>query len=170
MAHFGRNQDNIVSTSARRTGLGITLWQKNDGTIQPIAFAGRNLNDAEKNYSIRELELLAVVWGLDKFRFHLYSKVVHLYTDHQAIEPSITRKREYRHYSARLNRWSDRLALFAISIKYTAGKNLVLTDYLSRHPTEEATTEETREEENVMKNLSGLFRLNHKYGQLLNTE
>ena len=43
--------------------------------------------DAEKIYSIGELELLAVVWELEKFRFYLYGKVIHLYTDHQASEP-----------------------------------------------------------------------------------
>ena len=67
LAHFVRERDNIVTTDASRTGLGITLWQRqNDDTtrpIAPIAFASRYLNDAEKNYLIGESELLAKVWG-----------------------------------------------------------------------------------------------------------
>ena len=51
-----------------------------------------------------------------------------------------------------------------------AGKNLALTDYLSRHPTEEATTEENHVEEYLINTLSELFKLNHIYGQLLNTD
>ena len=70
LAHYAIDKDNILTTDASRTGLGITLWQKQlDGGLKPIAFGSRFLNDSEKNYSIGELELLAVVWGLEKFRF-----------------------------------------------------------------------------------------------------
>ena len=48
--------------------------------------ASRYLNDA-KNDSISELELLAVVCGLERFRFHLYRKEIQLFSDHQALEP-----------------------------------------------------------------------------------
>ena len=90
LAHYAKDKDNMVTTGASKTGLGITLWQKqDDGKLKPIAFGSRYLNNTEKNYSIGELELLAVVWGLEKFRFHLYGKKVHLYTDHQALEPLI---------------------------------------------------------------------------------
>ena len=111
LAHYAKDRENIVTTDASKTGLGITLWQKqSDGEIKPIAFGSRYLNDSEKNYSIGELELLAVVWGLEKFRFYLYGKKVFLYTDHQALEPLIKRNRCNRQYSARLTRWLDRLA------------------------------------------------------------
>ena len=75
LAHYAKDKDNMVTTDASKTGLGITLWQKqDDGQLKPIAFGSRYLNDTEKNYSIGELELLAVVWGLEKFRFYLYGK------------------------------------------------------------------------------------------------
>ena len=68
LAHYAKDKDNMVTTDASKTGLGITLWQKqDDGNIKPIAYGSRYLNDTEKNYSIGELELLAVVWGLEKF-------------------------------------------------------------------------------------------------------
>ena len=77
LAHYAKDKDNIVSTDASKTGLGIKLWQKQaDGELKPIAFDSRFLNDSEKNYSIGELELLAVVWGLENFRFYLYGKKV----------------------------------------------------------------------------------------------
>ena len=94
LAHDAKDRDNIVTTDASKTGLGVTLWQKqSDGEIKPIAFGSRYLNESEQNYSIGELELLAVVWGLEKFRFYLYGKKVFLYTDHQALEPLIKRNR-----------------------------------------------------------------------------
>ena len=71
LAHHAKDTENIVTTDASKTGLGITLWQKQDnGEIKPIAFGCRYLNDTEKNYSIGEHDLLAVVWGLEKFRFY----------------------------------------------------------------------------------------------------
>ena len=75
LAHFAKDKENIVTTDASTTGLGITLWQKqDDGNTNPLEFGIRYLNDTGKKYSIGELELLAVVWGLEKFRFHSYGK------------------------------------------------------------------------------------------------
>ena len=70
LAHYTKEKDNIVTTDASTTGLGITLWQKQDvGNTEPIAYGSRYLNETEKKYSIGELELLAIVRGLEKFRF-----------------------------------------------------------------------------------------------------
>ena len=49
LAHYNGNKENIVTTDARKTGLGIALWQKQgNGELKPIAFASRYLNDAKK--------------------------------------------------------------------------------------------------------------------------
>ena len=167
LAHYAKDRDNIVTTDASKTGLGITLWQKqSDREIKPIAFGSRYLNESEQNYSIGELELLAVVWGLEKFRFYLYGKKVYLYTDHQALEPLIKRNRCNRQYSARLTRWLDRLAHFDIAIQHIAGSNLKFTDFLSRNPVENATTEDVYDEQYVINILSEQAELNLKYGSL----
>ena len=50
------------------------MAKQNNNELQPIAFTSRDLNDFEKKISVSELELLAIVWGLECFRFHLYSK------------------------------------------------------------------------------------------------
>ena len=48
LAYFAKDKDNIVTTDAK-TGLGITLWQKQaDGEFKPIAFGSRFLKDSEK--------------------------------------------------------------------------------------------------------------------------
>ena len=62
LAHFAGDRDNIVTTDAKRIGLAIALWQKqNDQKVRPIAFASPYLNHAGRNYSIRNLEILVVV-------------------------------------------------------------------------------------------------------------
>ena len=75
LAHYAKDKDNIVSTNASTTGLWITLWQKqDDGTTKPIADGSRYLNETEKKHSISKLEILAVVWGLENFRFYINRK------------------------------------------------------------------------------------------------
>ena len=143
LAHWVKDRDNIVTTDAGKTGLGITLRQKqSDGEIKSIAIGSRYLKESEQNYSIGELELLAVVWGSEKFRFYLYGKKVILYKDHRALEPLIKRNRCNRQYSARQTRWLDRLAHFGIAIQHIAGSNLKFTNFLSRNPVENALIED----------------------------
>ena len=167
LAHYAKDKDNIVTTDASTTGLGITLWQKqDDGNTKPIAYGSRYLNETEKKYSIGELEILAVVWGLEKFRFYLYGKKVYLYTDNQALEPLIKRNRCNKQYSARLTRWLDQLTHFDISIQHIAGSNLKFTDYLSRNPVEGAAPEENYEEEYVINILTEHAKLNLEHGRL----
>ena len=167
LAHYAKEKDNIVTTDASAIGLGIILWQKQvDGNTKPIAYGSRYLNGTEKKYSIGELKLLAVEWGLEKFRFYLYGKKAHLYTDHQALEPLIKRNRSSKQYSARLTRWLDRLTHFDISLQHIAGSNLKFTDYLSRNPVGGAIPEGNYDEEYVINILTEQAELNLKYGQL----
>ena len=112
------------------------------------------------------MEFLAVVLGLEKFRIYLYGRKVFLYTDHQALEPLIKRKRCNKQNSAKLTRWLDRLAHFDIAIQHFAGSNLKFTDYLSRTPVVGATPEDNYDEEYVITTLSEQAKLNLKYGQL----
>ena len=89
-----KDKGNIATTNASTTGTGITIWQNQDnGNTKLIAYGSRYLNDTEKKFSIVELELLTVVWGLEKFRFYLYGDKIHPYTDHQALESLIKRNR-----------------------------------------------------------------------------
>ena len=64
----------------------------------------------------------------------MYGKRVNLITDHQAPQPLHKKNLAHKQYSARITRWLDRLSHFDLNVQYTAGKNIPLTDYLSRHP------------------------------------
>ena len=64
-----------VETDASISGLGAVLSQMQlDKKLHPVAYASRSLSAAEQNYSITELETLAVVWALDKFHTYLYGQ------------------------------------------------------------------------------------------------
>ena len=73
LAHYISNKENILTIDSSTKGLGATLWQKQkDGNLKLVGFASRFLSDTEKKYAINELELLAVVWGLEHFRLCLW--------------------------------------------------------------------------------------------------
>ena len=177
LAHFDPKRDNYITTDACNTGLGATLWQKEGIVFRPIAFASRFLTDCESKYAINEPELLGALWGLEHFRYYVYGKRVDLLTDHQALQPLLKKNRAHKQYSARLTRWLDRLSHFDVNIQYTAGKNIPLTDYLSRHPivpTEiaelenkaDGQNEAEADEELIVNQIYGLFEFNREPGSI----
>ena len=177
LAHFDPKIDNYITTHACNTGLGATLWQKEGVVFRPVAFASRFLTDCEKKYAINELELLGALWGLEHFRYYVYGKRVNLLTDHQTLQPLLKKNRAHKQHSARLTRWLDRLSHFDVNIQYTAGKNIPLMDYLSRHPivpTKIAELENKADgqddaeadEEFVINQIYGLFEFNRERGSM----
>ena len=54
LAHYNGNKENILTTDASTTGLGVSLWRKQgNNELKPIAFASRYLNDAKKIFHRR---------------------------------------------------------------------------------------------------------------------
>ncbi|GFX61253.1 retrovirus-related Pol polyprotein from transposon 297 [Trichonephila clavipes] len=68
-------------TDASSFGTGVVLNQNHI----PISFASRTLNKAERNYTVIERELLAVIWALNKFETYYGSLPVKLIRDHAAL-------------------------------------------------------------------------------------
>ena len=146
LKHFDAIEEPILTTDASTKGLGATLWQvekqKQRGCREqkiarrPIAFAYRFLNDSEKNYAPNELELLAVIWGVEYFKHYLMGRNFRLETDHKALISVFNRERVNKDYSPRLIRWRHRLLPYEFDVFHNAGKTMRITDYLSRSPCE----------------------------------
>ena len=67
----------VLKTDASINGIGAILSQAQDkGQRHPVAYASRSLTAAERNYSITELETLAVVWSVTHFHSYLYGHQV----------------------------------------------------------------------------------------------
>jgi ribonuclease HI len=50
-----------------------------------VAYSSRRLKVHEKNYSIHDLELVAVVHALKTWRHYLYAQKCDVYTDHKSL-------------------------------------------------------------------------------------
>ena len=77
------------------------LGQREGGKPYVVYYARRTLNEAQRNYTTTEKELLAVVYTLDKFRAYLVGSDVIIFIDHLALKYLLTK----HNAKARLIRW-----------------------------------------------------------------
>ena len=87
-----------VTCDARWVALGVVLGQRMDKTLHPIYYASKALNEAQKNYTVTEQELLAVVFGFEKFCSYLLGTRVIVHTDHSALRYLIEKKDDKRRF------------------------------------------------------------------------
>ena len=118
----------IVATDASTLGIGGVLSQLHNGTERPIAFYSRALRTYEKNYTVSELEALAVVESCKTFDVYLHGKPFTLLTDHSALQQIFHSKNP----SPKLVRWALALQHLDMTVKYRKGANNGNADALSR--------------------------------------
>jgi len=71
-----------VYCDASYIGLGAVLMQ--DG--KAITYASRHLKIHEKNYSVHDLELVAIVHALKIWRHYLYGVACEVFMDHKSLQ------------------------------------------------------------------------------------
>ena len=74
-----------VMCDACGVDLGVVLGQIRDKILHPIYYASKSLNEAQKNYTLSEQELLAVVFAFEKFHSNLVGTRVIVHSDHSAL-------------------------------------------------------------------------------------
>jgi len=119
-----------LDTDASETGLGIVLSQEQDGLERVLSYASRSLNKAERNYSITRKELLAVIFGLKRFRQHLIGRKFVIRTDHSALQWL----RRTPEPIAQAGRWLAIMEEFSFEVQHRAGAKHQNADALSRYP------------------------------------
>ena len=125
----------ILETDASGDGIAAVLTQTitlPDGTKEdhPVAFISRQLNIHEKNYTVSEIECLAVIWAVGQFEHHLIDAPFTIVTDHAALVWLPTKKFE----NTRIMRWAMKLAEFKYTVIHRPGTLHVNADGLSRAP------------------------------------
>lgn len=124
----------FLHCDAANTGVGCVLTQIQGGLEKVIAFASRSLSKSERNYSTTLKELVACVFGCERFRGYIEGVKFTIITDHAALKWLSKLKDP----SGQLARWSVRLSQFSFDIVHRKGKLNVVPDALSRSPVEAA--------------------------------
>ena len=114
---------------------GSALYQVQNGQPRLIAYASKRRPKAARNYSITELEMCALVINISTFS-HLLNTVV----DHLAIMHIIRSKAEPA--TTRIKRLIELLSPYSFNLYYIKGKDMVLSDFLSRQKTDNSNPHE----------------------------
>ena len=99
--HFKRNLPLRIICDASKEGLGAICQQQNEGEWETTHYASRFLTEFEKKYSINEIELIAVVWAIEKFRNFVYGTEFEVVSDHKALTTILKNNRSNKTFSSR---------------------------------------------------------------------
>ena len=136
------DEDFVLETDACIRGLSAVLLQyQRNRHLCPVAYASHSLSHAERNYSITDMETLAVVWGIQHFRAYLYGHDVTVITDHSAVRTIL----EAPNPSGKHARWWLKVfgsGVGRVRIVYRPGRQNSKADALSRNPVADARNEE----------------------------
>jgi len=108
------------------------LLQRNDkdGMFHPVYYASGKTTTAKSKYSSYELEVLAIIKALRKFRIYFLGISFKIITDCQAFSLIMSKK----DLCVCVARWALLLEEFYYTIKHRPGKNMLHVDALSRNP------------------------------------
>ncbi|WVZ84383.1 hypothetical protein U9M48_031421 [Paspalum notatum var. saurae] len=112
-----------VYCDASSSVLGCVLMQ--EGKV--IAYASCQLRKHEVNYPTHDLELLAVVYALKKWRHYLLGNTCHIYTDHNSLKYIFTQPE----LNMRQRRWLELIKDYDLEVHYHPGKANVVADALN---------------------------------------
>ena len=129
----------LVQTDASMERIGAVLSVIRDNEESPVAYYSQQLSPAEKNYTVSELECLAVVRAIDHFAIHLLGHDFTLVMDHHALAALCSSGK----LNGRLLRWELALQLYSFKVKFRPGKDHSNADGLSRQDWKETESPET---------------------------
>jgi len=121
-----------LSTNTSNFATGAVLSQKDMQTNlwHPVAFFSKSLDVHERNYEIYDKELLAVIWGLEKYRYYLEGHLhkIEIWSDYQ----NLTFFRIAQKLTRRQARWALFMTHLDFVLYHKLGKTIQVEDPLSR--------------------------------------
>lgn len=102
----------------------------NDGQYHPIYYMSHKTKPEERNYSSYELEALAIVRALEKFRVYLLGIEFTIITNCAVFQRTMSKQ----NLVPRIARWAFLLEDFKYKIEHRKGIRMKHVDALSRNP------------------------------------
>ena len=79
--YYDPSKKSVIQVDASSRGLGAALIQEG----KPIAFASKSLTETEQHFANIEQELLAVVFGCERFHTYIYGCAFEIESDHKPL-------------------------------------------------------------------------------------
>ena len=130
--HPRQNANLALTTDASNYAIGAVLEQRGKQGWEPLAFYSAKLQDHQRQWPPYDRELLAAFKATRHFRPMIEGRAFTLYTDHQSLVPSMSKKTEP--HTARQSYQLSCISEYTTDIRYVEGKANVVADALSRPP------------------------------------
>lgn len=131
---YDQSKMHEVHTDASAIGLAGVLMQGDGDIWRPAFYYSRHNNDAERNYHSYELEVLAIVESLERFKPYLLGKHFRVVTDCAAVATT----KMSTPLLPRIARWWLKLQEFDFDTIHRPAEQMRHADALSRNPHEPA--------------------------------
>ena len=95
-----------------------------------VAFASRSMTSSETNYDQIEKEILSIVFACERFNDFLYSQCFLVENNHKPLKDIF--QKPVLKSPPRIQRFLLRLQKYQFTMNYIPGKDMVVTDTLSR--------------------------------------
>ena len=76
---------------ASGVALGVVLGQRRDEIFYSIYYISKAINEAQKNYTMTEQKLLAVVFSVEKFHSYLLGTTLRYLMEKKDVKPRLIR-------------------------------------------------------------------------------
>lgn len=129
LAIFSPQDETELHCDASAVGFGSVLLQKKkDGKFHPISYFSKRTTPAESKYHSYELECLAIVYSLRRFRVYLHGRPFKIITDCAALTLTLQKKV----INPRIARWVLEMMEFDYVTEHRGGRRMQHVDALSR--------------------------------------
>lgn len=146
LALYSPNGETELHRDASTAGFGAVLMQRSsDKCFHPIFFFSKRTTEVESRYHSFELEMLAIIYALRRFRVYLIGIKFKIITDCNALTLACKKK----DISPRINRWILELLEYDYEVEHRPGTRMGHVDALSRLTSEILVIEDNSFEINL---------------------
>ena len=125
----------ILVSDTSKIGCGGALYQEIRHVYRLVSYCSKKLPEAVQRYSISELELTGLLANISIFKHILKNVKFTVFCDHSALVFILNAKKELP--TLRLKKLIENLIAYCFVIRFLKGKEMHISDFLSRHPIED---------------------------------
>ena len=131
----------LLYSDTSKYATGSALYQVQNGRAKLIAYTSKRMPEAARNYSITELEMCSLAINIASFA-HLLKRVdFDAVVDHLVIMHIMKSMMEPA--TNKIKRLLEVLSSYSFNLYYIKGKDMILSDFLSRQIEDDSNPHET---------------------------